>query len=102
MAAYFWGIATPPLIAYVGFGVYVMIALWSQHPSEHWRSQYRSPFTDPPLPVTSWPVFLSLWLPTPVLWPLTVPLGRAFFSRYRRAHNAAAGRARTEALHRHV
>lgn len=102
MAAYLWGIATPLLVTYVGFGVYIMIALWSQRPSEHWRSQYRSPFTKPPLPVTSWPVFLSLWLPTPVLWPLTVPLGKSFFWRYRRAHNTAAGRARNVALHRHV
>lgn len=94
LAAYLWGVATPIFLAYVAFGSYIMVGLWSEHPSEHWRSQYRSPYTKPPLTVRSWAVFLTLWLPTPLLWPLTLTVGRLLYWRYRRAHNAAAARQR--------
>lgn len=93
MTSYLWGVATPLLIAYVAFGIYIAAANWPYHPSEHWRHQYSSPYAKPPLPIRSWTVFLLLWIPTPVLWPLTVPLGKYFNYRYRNTHNKAARRA---------
>ncbi len=90
MIAYLWGVATPLLLAYVGFGTYVMVEDWAARPSPELRGQYTSPFVRPPLIARSWPVFLAVWLPMPVLWPLSVALGRLMNSRWRQAHNAAA------------
>ncbi len=94
IAAYLWGVATPIILGYIGFGIYIMVQLWSEHPSEHWKSQYRSPFTKSPLTVRSWTVFLALWIPTPLLWPVTVPIGKLLYWRYRHQHNTAAERGR--------
>jgi hypothetical protein len=94
ITAYLWGVGTPIILGYIGFGVYIMVRLWHGHSSEHWMSQYRSPFTRPPLPVRSWTVFLALWIPTPLLWPLTVSIGKLLYWRYRHVHNTAATRAR--------
>jgi hypothetical protein len=45
----------------------------------------------------SWTVFLALWIPTTLLWPLTVPIGKLLYWRYRHVHNAAATRTRAAA-----
>lgn len=93
MTNYLLGVATPILFGYIGFGAFIMKEQWRQHPSEHWKAQYRNPYTKPPLLVRSWSAFLALWLPTPLLWPLTIPIGKLAFVRYRHAHNKAAERA---------
>lgn len=97
MTNYLLGLATPILLAYIGFGIFIMKENWGVHPSEHWISQYRSPYTDPPLFVRSWPVFLALWIPTPLLWPITMVIGKWLNWRYRHAHNTAAAAARGNA-----
>ncbi|MEB3023369.1 MULTISPECIES: hypothetical protein [Mycolicibacter] len=90
MSDYLWGVATPLLLAYLGFGIYVMVEDWAARPSPSLRSQHMSPFVKPPLITRSWPAFLALWLPMPVLWPLSVAVGRVINSRWREAHNAGA------------
>ncbi len=93
MTGYWWGVATVFLLIYLGFGFYVAAGLWPEHPSAHWRSQFRSPYAKAPLTVRSWAVFLLLWIPTPLLWPLTLPVGKFLYYRYRRAHNEGCARA---------
>ena len=97
ISAYLWGLATPIILVYVGFGVYIMIENWGSRPSDHWTAQYRSPFVEAPLPVRSWPVFLALWIPTPLLWPVTVLIGKLLYRRYRHRHNTGTARAAVNA-----
>jgi hypothetical protein len=63
IAAYLLGVGTPIIPGYIGLGVYIMVQLWSQTPSAHWMSQYRSPFAKPPLPVTAYQALsFAIWL----------------------------------------
>lgn len=45
MTTYLWRVATPIILSVIEFGIYIMVQNWDGHPSEHWMSQYRSPFT---------------------------------------------------------
>lgn len=94
--AYWVGVATPLLLAYIGFGVYVMREVWSEHPSEKRRQMYESPFVQPPIIARSWTVYLALWLACPIAWPLSLLAGKALYRGWRRRHNAASRRATRE------
>lgn len=90
MLNFFLGMTVPFIVAYVGIGVWIMVENFSARPGSGWARQHRSPFVRSPLTSRSWVVFLALWLPTPVLWPIIAVLGRLDYWYFRRAHNRAA------------
>lgn len=83
MPMYVWGIATPFLIAYIAFGLFLAVQNWQVRPTDHWRHQYERPCVKAPLFVRNWTVFWLLLIATPLLWPITTLIGKALMWRYR-------------------